>query len=109
MEELSLFDLAEQSQPFPHHSSALDVVKMEFVGAESLSWQELFSGFDTLHAITYSSGTGFICQLLSLFGEAEIIFGCDEVMSYSLQEIMAYQLKAIERMRENASRSGLPH
>lgn len=105
MEELSLFDLAEQSQTFPHHSSALDVVKMEFVGAESLSWQELFSGFDTLHAITYSSGTGFICQLLSLFGEAEIIFGCDEVMSYSLQEIMAYQLKAIERMRETASKT----
>lgn len=105
MEELSLFDLAEQPQTTPHPSGALDVVKMEFSGAESLTWQELFSGFDTLHAITYSSGIGFVCCLLSLFDQAEIIFGCDEVMSYSLQEIMAYQLKTIERIRDTAGKT----
>ena len=43
----------------------------------------------------------------AFFTDAEIIFGCDEVISYSLQEIMAYQYKTIERMRETAGRMKL--
>jgi hypothetical protein len=42
-----------------------------------------------------------------LFQEAEIIFGCDEVISYSLQEVMAYQCKLVERMRERAGKMKL--
>ena len=93
MENLSLFneDVQAQEQIKMNQSASLDVVRMEFSGAETLSWQELFSGFDTLHAITYSSGISFVYRLLDLFEEAEIIFGCDEVISYSLQEVMAYQ------------------
>lgn len=75
------------------HSVNLDVVKMDFIEAKTISWQKLFSGFDTLCAITYFSGMGFAYQLLELFEQAEIIFGCAEVISYSLQEIMAYQCK----------------
>lgn len=106
MENLSLFnwESAEQEQMPQNNSGNLDVVKMEFLEAETLSWKELFSGFDTLHAITYSSGIGFVYQLLEIFQKAEIVFGCDEVISYSLQEIMAYQCKTIERLRESASK-----
>lgn len=109
MENLSLFNVSEpeQDQMRFQHSNALDVVKMEFSGTESLSWQELFSGFDALHAITYSSGISFIYRLLDFFKEAEVIFGCDEVLSYSLQEVMAYQYKTIERMRETAGKMKL--
>lgn len=110
MENLSLFDMVEeasQGQIGISQSGKLDVVKMEFSGAETLSWQELFSGFDTLHAITYSSGIDFVYRLLGLFENAEIIFGCDQVISYSLQEIMAYQYKMIERMRETAGKMKL--
>ena len=109
MENLSLFneDVQAQEQIKMNQSASLDVVRMEFSGAETLSWQELFSGFDTLHAITYSSGISFVYRLLDLFEEAEIIFGCDEVISYSLQEIMAYQCKTIERLRETASKMKL--
>lgn len=108
-ENLSLFEMEEQDQEQIriNRSGALDIVKMEFSGAESLSWQELFSGYDSLHAITYSSGISFVYRLLDLFTDAEIIFGCDEVISYSLQEIMAYQYKTIERMRETAGRMKL--
>lgn len=84
MENLSLFNMPEpaQEQMKFQHSNKLDVVKMEFVGAETMTWQDLFSGFDTLHAITYSSGINFIYRLLDFFEEAEVIFGCDEVLSY---------------------------
>lgn len=109
MENLSLFNLedAVQERMQQNRSGNLDVAKMEFLGAETISWRELFSGFDTLHAITYSSGIGFVCQLLEMFKDAEIIFGCDEVISYSLQEIMAYQCKTIERLRESTSKRKL--
>ena len=80
----------------------LDVVKMEYVGAESVEWKELFSGFDTLKAITFSSGIGFISNLLDMFKNGEIIFGCEAVMSYELQEIMAFQHNLIERIKNGS-------
>lgn len=77
----------------------LDVVKMSYVSAENLTWEELFSGFDSLKAITFSSGIGFVCQLVDRFKDAEIIFGCEEVLSGTFQDIIAYQSKLVERLR----------
>lgn len=82
----------------------LDVVKLDYVGAECITWEELFSGFDSLKAITFSSGIGFVCRLIERFVDAEIIFGCEEVMSGSLQDVMAYQTVLVERLR-NSSKS----
>ena len=107
MENISLFDQQEDIEQFAGSvldSKGLDVVKLDFVEAESMSWIDLFSGFDELHAITYSSGINFIYQLLKQFKKVEIIFGCDEVMSYSVQEVMAYQCKLIERLRESSGK-----
>lgn len=84
-------ELQEFSQNGIANRPHLGVVKMDYVGCESLTWQQLFSGFDSLHAITYSSGIGFVYQLLGQFKTVEIIFGCDYVISYSLQGVMAYQ------------------
>lgn len=78
------------------NSGKLEVVQMEFIGAESISWEELFAGFDRLYAITYSSGIKFISELLKRFEYAEIIFGFEEVMSYDLSEIVAFQSKTLE-------------
>lgn len=106
-----LFNLPEEEPNLftetPSRSGTIDVVQMEFVGAESLRWEELFAGFDKLYAITYSSGIGFICALLQKFKYAEVIFGFDEVMAYSLQEIMAYQYKTIERLRATSNKAKL--
>ena len=83
----------------------LDVAKLDYLESELLTWQELFGGFDRMRAITYSSGIGFVYQLIEMFKDVEVIFGCEEVMSYSLQEIMAYQFKLMERIRDADSRS----
>ena len=110
MVNISLFD-ADEVADIPMEGflvdgrNALDVVKMNFVAAETMTWQELFAGYNTIHAITYSSGIDFICQLLDQFDTAEIIFGCEDVISYSLQEVMAYQSKLIERLRASASKA----
>lgn len=108
MENLSLFDIQDTQEEVTFAETAankLDVVRMTFEEAESLNWRELFSGYHTLHAITYSSGIGFICKLLEQFEQAEIIFGCDGVLSYELQEVMAYQYKTIERLNDTAGKA----
>ena len=81
----------------------LDVVKAEFIEVQSLTWEELFSGFNKLYAITYSSSVDFTCKLLKKFETAEIIFGCEEVMSYSMEEIFAFQAKTLETIKQDFS------
>lgn len=110
-ESLSLFETEDTSgQLFDtklEQPGKIDVVHMEFVEAENLSWMELFSGYDRLYAITYSSGIGFFYALLKNFKYAEVIFGCEEVMAFTLQEVMAYQIKTIERLRTTSSKAGI--
>lgn len=101
---LSLFDTDEVKEQFDS-SNRLDVVKMEYIGAESVEWKELFDGFDKLYAITFSSGINFVYKLLNMFEYSEVIFGCESVISYNMSEVIAYQNNLIEKMREKASQS----
>ena len=95
---MSLFDFSESNEI---SKSKIDVVKLSYISAESVTWQELFSGYNELFAITFSSGINFVYTLLDMFDKAEIIFGNESVMSYSLHEIMAYQNQLLTRMRES--------
>lgn len=108
-ENLSMFDFMEDEKDTQIKKTAIgsriDVVKMEFAGAETVEWTDLFAGFQEIHAITYSSGIDFIYHLLDMFEKAEIIFGCEAVMSYTLQEVMAYQGKLLEDLRNTAGNS----
>ena len=81
----------------------LDIAKFDYVASETMTWRELFSRFDELKAITFSSGIAFVHRLLDCFADAEIIFGCEEVMSNTVQEVMAFQAKLMERIRETDS------
>ena len=56
---LSLFDTDEVQEYFDS-SNRLDVVKMEYIGAESVEWKELFNGFDKLNAL------GFVCTAVRI-------------------------------------------
>lgn len=95
---LSLFEEVDSSKP--KTANKLDVIKLIYDRAESMTWRELFSGYNHLRAITFSSGISFVYNLLEMFDTAEVIFGCEEVLSFSLQEIIAFQNKLIERIRE---------
>ena len=98
-DNLSMFDMLEPEEAL---SPKLDVVKLSYISAEAMTWQELFKGFDELHAITFSSGINFMYALLEMFEKVEIVFGNEMVMSNSLQDIMAYQSNLIERIRNEA-------
>lgn len=96
---MTMFDFMEKNNV--DAEPRLEIVRMSFEGCDLLSWKELFGGFDSLYAITYSSGIGFVNALLDMFSYSEIIFGCEGVMSHGLKEIMAYQDTLIEKIRNN--------
>lgn len=73
MEQMSLFDMEETGVEFDV-TKRLQVVKSQFIEAQSVSWQDLFEGFDEIYAITFSSGIQFMMQLLNRFEYAEVIF-----------------------------------
>ena len=106
-EQISFFSEKQQFEVKENYSERLSVTKLAFVEGMYLTWQELFSGYNELHAITYSSGVGFICRLVEMFDKAEIIFGCEQVMSYTLNEIMAFQTKLIEKIRMGKTKNEL--
>ena len=106
-EQIGLFGEEQQTNFAENVSNKLAVTKLDFVEGMYLSWQELFSSYNELYAITYSSGVGFISRLVEMFGRAEIIFGCEQVMSYNLQEIMAFQTTLIDKIRSGKMKDAL--
>ncbi len=106
-EQISLFGEEQQINLSENVSNKLAVTKLDFVEGMFIPWQELFSGYNELYAITYSSGVGFIGKLVEMFDRAEIIFGCEQVMSYTLNEIMAFQTKIIEKIRSGKMKDAL--
>lgn len=98
-DNLSIFDMLESEEAL---SPKLDVVKLSYISAEAMTWQELFKGYEELHAITFSSGINFMYALLEMFEKVELIFGNEMVMSNSLQDIMAYQSNLLDRIRSEA-------
>jgi hypothetical protein len=99
---VSIFDTPEA-----YGSGKLNVVKAEFVDVQSMSWSELFEGFDRIDAITYSSSIDFICKLLNKFNSAEIIFGFYGVLSYGIHEVLSLQRNITESITKKASKNKL--
>ncbi|MCR5596557.1 MAG: phospholipase D family protein [Lachnospiraceae bacterium] len=105
MEQMSLTDFIEESTEKTENQ--LDVVKAEFIQTEKTDWEKLFSGFDELHAITYSSGLEFTCKLVNMFSYSEIIFGCEDVVSTGIASVMAVQQSLVERIAKSRSAGDL--
>lgn len=85
----------------------LDVAFLSFIKGEKTNWRDLFSGYDTIRVITYSSGMEFMTELLGLFQKAEVILGCERIMSYSMAEVMAFQHSILQRIADNTVKDTL--
>lgn len=99
---LSFFDETPETKPA---TNKIDVVKLNFDSAESITWEELFEGYNKLYAITYSSGINFVTKLIDMFDYAEIIFGCENIISYTFNEILAYQNAVIDQIRKKSGKN----
>lgn len=103
--QLSWWDNDET--PVMQSTNKLSVAKLDFIEGQEVEWQELFEGFSSIKVITYSSSLSFISKVIELFDDAEIIFGCQQVMTYDLCEIMAFQLALVENIRKSKSKDKL--
>lgn len=98
-QELSFFDIIEESEP----TKKLRVVEAEFKNIYTMNWEDLFQGFDELYAITYSSGIDFISRVLPNFRYAEIIFGCEAVLEDDVAMIMSVQFSQLKFISNHKS------
>jgi hypothetical protein len=96
--------LFEEEETFETHNN-LDIIKLEYQSNYSSNWHDLFNGFSTLHAITFSSQTSFLVQLIKKFDYVEIIFGNETVISSDIEQIMAYQHRVIEEIASQNSKT----
>lgn len=73
---------------------------MNYLGHSLSNFNELFSPFNHLYAITFSYSLPFIKNTLENFDTAEIILGCNAIVKKDLQKIMAHQNRSIQETRE---------
>ncbi|MDO4188173.1 MAG: hypothetical protein Q4D29_04210 [Lachnospiraceae bacterium] len=101
-EQISIFDL-EPEQAERATSGILTVVRAKYISTEKMNWQELFSGYDELYGITYSSGIGFMEKVFDRFEYVEMIFGCEGVMNDDIAAIMSTEIKTVELLAKSKS------
>ena len=84
---MSLFD-----QALP--SKKLDVFDVALVGRTSRNWEELFAGFDSFRGLTFSSSLAALVRLARLFGDREITFGSERILSREHEALEAAGIAA---------------
>lgn len=80
MEQIDLFEEAilksdQNDQKVFSQTTPLIVKEFHYVREQHISVQELFSGYQTIRILSFSTGLSFIDKLLSLFDYGEILIG----------------------------------
>jgi hypothetical protein len=88
-----LFDLADHARPPMGEAEAparaagherIRVFDIAVRGARECAWQDLFEGFSSLKAITFSASVPAILDVAARFADVEITFGSERVLSREL-------------------------
>ena len=76
--------------------------RVELKSIDDLTVRSLFSGFDTLRAITFSASAGFVDRIIGLFEYSEIIIGAEFLVRRNacLHDAMYQALAASDLSRE---------
>jgi hypothetical protein len=59
----------------------LTVFRAELLSCDQASWEELFEGFTSLQAITFSSSLEMLLRLADRLDDMEIVFGSESILS----------------------------
>jgi hypothetical protein len=59
----------------------LTVFRAELAGCEKAGWEDLFAGFTTLKAITFSSSIELLLRLSERLDDMEVVFGSESILS----------------------------
>ena len=98
MGQISLFDY--ENEDVPNDLRKNNIRKVKYLKTEQFDCDELFSGYKRLRAITFSYDLRFINKIAKKFKKVEIIFGCDALVNYDLNVIMANQKATIENIKK---------
>lgn len=93
-------EIEKKDSIFTESQNKLTVAQFNFIGTSQKTWEEIFEGFDTLEAITYSSGLTFINKVLEKFKKATIILGSDKTISMELNQILAFQTATLQDLNK---------
>jgi hypothetical protein len=96
----------------------LTVFHADLIDCEQTGWEALFDGYDSLKAITFSSSIEFLARLVPRFGDVEIVFGSQRVLSkehvalaqaseaYTFGDVLADQKAFTEALAQFLSKHG---
>jgi hypothetical protein len=99
----------------------LTVVRAELISRDQASWEELFEGFTSLQAITFSSSLEMLLRLADRHDDLEIVFGSESILSrehlalpqagqtiqsYGFADALADQKALIEALARLLGRTG---
>lgn len=65
----------------PAKAAPLTVFRAELVSHGPASWEELFEGYTSLKAITFSSSMEFLLRLADRLDDMEVVFGSERILS----------------------------
>lgn len=101
--QISMFGCEGEQELVKDSADKLNVVKAVYRENCRIDCDELFAGFDELYAVTFSSGIDFTSRIIDSFEYAEIIYGCEGILSGEIATIMATQTKILEELVKNKS------
>ena len=87
-----------QQSLFTDAVKPITVIHSRCLGVEGSGFEELFSGFDSMKAITFSYGLGFIEDLSRFFGDMEIVVGSERTVGADLVEVAVHQQSQVRRI-----------
>jgi hypothetical protein len=67
--------------PLQTGAAPLTVFRAELLSHEQANWAELFAGYTTLKAITFSSSIEFLLRLADRLDDMEVVFGSERILS----------------------------
>lgn len=97
--------------PADEPNDNLHLACFSYHSSSSMTLEELFSGYDKLEAITYSSGLTFMSSVLERFRKATVILESDHTISMELSQILAFQTVTLkeEKIRFRLAKSKMSH
>jgi hypothetical protein len=102
-------------------TGTLTVFRAELIAREQTSWMELFQGFCTLRAITFSSSLEMLLRLAERLDDMEVVFGSESILTrehlalaqasqtiqtYGFADALADQKALVEALARLLGRSG---
>lgn len=93
-QQLSLFDFGMTEEvKTKEKKKTVPVAKGIITGIEEMTYDQMFDGYTSLKATTFSGGLTFIDRICQKFEEVQLVFGSDKALPTNTEELIIMQQK----------------